>query len=94
LLTFLYKLRQGLSDEFLKVIFNYSSRQAVSLAIGTVRKSLMQRFVFSNIGFQAITREGYIARHVTEFANALYNPEPNVPRAIAYIDTYSYIPKS
>ncbi|EZA54546.1 hypothetical protein X777_05526, partial [Ooceraea biroi] len=95
LLTFLCKLRQGLSDEFLKVIFNYSSRQAVSLAIGTVRKSLMQRFVPSNIGFQAITRENYIARHVTEFSNALYNPEPNVPRAIAYIDgTYSYIPKS
>lgn len=28
LLTFLCKMRQGISDEFLKVIFRYSSRQA------------------------------------------------------------------
>lgn len=95
LLTFLCKLRQGLLDEFLKVIFNYSSRQAVSLTIATVRKSLMQQFVPNNIGFKAITRQDYIARHVTEFANALYNPNSNVPKAIAYIDgTYSYVPKS
>lgn len=80
------KLRQGLSDEFLKVTFNYSSRQAVSLTIATVRKFLMQQFVPNNIGFKAITRQDYIARHVTEFANALYNPNPNVPKAIAYID--------
>lgn len=83
LLMFLCKLKQGLSDEFLKVIFRYSSRQNVSLTITNVRQSLMQRFVPSNIGLQAITRNEYITRHVTEFANELYNPEPNVVRAIA-----------
>lgn len=95
LLTFLCKLRQGLSDEFLKVIFKYPSRQATSLVIGRVRELLMQRFVPENIGFGSITREEYIQRHVTEFANELYNPEPDIPKAIAYIDgTYSKIEKS
>lgn len=95
LLMFLCKLRQGLSDEFLTIIFKYPSRQATSMAVSTVRKSLMQRFVPQNIGFDSITRENYIARHVTEFGNTLYNAEPNIPRVIAVIDgTYSYIPKS
>ncbi|EZA55665.1 hypothetical protein X777_04307 [Ooceraea biroi] len=35
LLTFLCKIRQGLSDDFLRVIFRFDSRQAVSLAITT-----------------------------------------------------------
>jgi len=55
----------------------------------------MQRFVPTNIGLNAITRGDYIQRHVTNFANELYNPEPHICRVIAYIDgTYSYIPKS
>lgn len=95
LLMFLCKMHQGLSDDFLNVLFQYPSRQATSLAIATVRQSLMQRFVTSNIGLDAITTDNYVERHVTEFANQLYNPEPHVPRVIALIDgTYSYIPKS
>lgn len=95
LLTFLCKLRQGLSDECLTVMFNYCSRQNTSTVITTVRQSLMKRFVLSNIGFAAITRQQYVERHVTDFANALYNPEPNDRKAVAYIDgTYSKIEKS
>lgn len=95
LLCFLCKLRQGLSDELLKVIFQYSSRQVVSMAIATVRQSLMIRFAPENIGFEAITREDYIERHVTPFANHLYNPTPHEPKAITYIDcTYLNIEKS
>ncbi|KAL1488845.1 hypothetical protein ABEB36_014640 [Hypothenemus hampei] len=60
LLMFLCKIRQGLSDEFLCAMFQYSSRQDTSLAIATVRKSLTQRFVPANIGFDAIRRENYI----------------------------------
>lgn len=95
LLMFLCKLRQGLTDEFLKLMFQYSSRQAVSLAVAIVRQSLMLRFVPGNIGLDSITPEEYIERHVTEFANELYNPNPDIPRVIVYIDgTYSYIEKS
>lgn len=95
LLTFLCKIKQGLSDHFLKAIFNYPTRQCVSMVVSNVRLSLMQRFVPENIGFQAITRQEYMERHVTPFANRLYNPNPEVPVAIAYIDgTYCEIPKS
>lgn len=94
LLAFLCKLRQDLCDDFLRVLFNYQSRQAVSLAVATVRKSLMSRFVPRNIGLTAITRQDYINNHVTEFSNTLY-PDINNPTVIVCIDgTYSYIEKS
>lgn len=95
LLCFLCKLRQGLSDEFLWVMFHYPSRQAVSLAISTVRQSLMMRFVVENIGFGAITREEYIESHVTPFTNRLYNVTPDEPKVIVYNDcTYLNVEKS
>ena len=54
----------------------------------------MQRFFPQNIGFGSITKKDYIKRHVTEFENALYNPEPITLRAIIKIDgMYVYIPK-
>lgn len=94
LLTFLCKMKQGLSDDFLKVIFDYGCRQSVSAVIDCVRRSLL-RFVQENIGPASITRQNYIAQHVTDFSNALYNREPNEPKAIAVIDsTYAYIHKS
>ncbi|KAJ8670981.1 hypothetical protein QAD02_002240 [Eretmocerus hayati] len=63
--------------------------------MATARQSLMQRFVPTNIGFGSITREEFIQRHVTEFANELYNPHPEEPQAILIINgTYSYIFKS
>lgn len=86
LLAFLCKLKQGASDGFLATTFEYSSRQAVSMAITTVRNSLMERFVPENVGLQSMERQAYIDRHVTDFANHLYNPEPNIPQAITYID--------
>lgn len=95
LLTFLCKMRQGLSDDFLTFMFGYNTRQRTSVVIDTVRKSLMLRFVPENLGFNAITRDEFIQRHVTDFANQLYNPEPTVPRVIAYIDgTYLEVDKS
>lgn len=95
LLTFLCKLRQGATDDFLAAIFGYSSRQTVSIIISTVRRSLMGRFTDENIGLQAINRETYINNHVTEFANHLYNPDPNIRRAIFHVDgTYLEVEKS
>lgn len=95
LMAFLCKMRQGVSDEFLKVVYNYNTRQAVSMAMNTVRKSLTQRFVSENIGVQAIGRENFIALHVSGFANTLFSEEPDVPKAIVLCDgTYSYIHKS
>ena len=87
-------MRQGISDEFIKVIFNYPTHQDVSLKISLVRTSLIIIFTPGNIGF-GIARNDYIQRHVTDFANRLYNPEPERRRAIAYVDcTYLDIEKS
>ena len=88
-------MRQGLSDEFLKVIFNYSKRQSVGMAVTSVRRTLSARFVQENLGVEAISRQEFMDPHVTPFANELYNDQPNIPRAIVICDsTYSYIHKS
>ncbi|KAJ8688486.1 hypothetical protein QAD02_024281 [Eretmocerus hayati] len=86
LLTFLCKMRQGVPDDFLASTFGYNSRQRASSVIATVRRSLMQRFVPENLGLGHITRDQFIARHVTDFANHLYNPTPGTGRIILYID--------
>lgn len=88
-------MRQGLSDDFLKIIFNYTTRQCVSSVVSTVRLSLLQRFVPNNIGLESINRQEFIRQHVREFTNELYNPEPDEPKAIMVIDsTYALIHKS
>jgi hypothetical protein len=95
LILFLTKMRQEISDDILKVIFEYSSRQAVSMAIGKVLKILMHDFVPKYLGLEAITRDQYIEKHVTEFSNQLYNADNTEKVAIATVDgTYLYIPKS
>lgn len=95
LLTFLIKMKHGVSDEFLKILFSYPSRQTASFIISNVRLSLLQRFVPNNIGFNSITRENYINSHVSPYTNQLYNPTPDIPKAIVYIDcTYNKIEKS
>ena len=95
LMIFLCKLRHGFSDELLKILFNYKKRSTVSTLISAVRRSLYGRFVRENIDLAAITREQFIAQHVTPFANELYNDNPNEPKAVVCVDgTYSYIEKS
>lgn len=91
---FLTKLRQGLSDDLLKVMYGYSSRQNTSSVVALVRESLELRFVSQNVGLDAITRDDFINNQVTPFSNQLFNPEPDIPRVILIIDgTYSYIQK-
>ncbi|XP_071648173.1 uncharacterized protein [Temnothorax longispinosus] len=56
---------------------------------------LRYRFVPTNIGPESITRQEFIMQHVTEFANELYNPQPEEPRAVAVINsTYADIHKT
>ena len=94
LIAFLFKFRHGLSDELLKVILNYPSRQCVSLNIAKVRQSLMLRFVPENIGFNHSQREDYINFQVSEFVDILYNENPEMPKALVFVDgTYFYVQK-
>lgn len=86
LLVFLYKLKQALPDTFLKVSFEYLTRQTMNQAISTVRKSLTFHFVRHNLELRSITRDEFITRHITRFANTLYNPEPDLPKTMVCID--------
>lgn len=53
----------------------------------------MNRVVHCNIGLKALTREHFIKRHVTGFANILYNDNPNDPRSIRVANgSYSVYP--
>ena len=98
LIAFLAKLNQGISDDFISTIFQFRSRQNTSKIIAVVRESLNRRFKQENLGFncpQVQNKEQFIANHVTEFANLLYNPNSGIPKAILYPDcTYLKIPKS
>lgn len=90
LMTFLFKMRLGMSDDVLSVIFNYSSRQYTGTIISLVRHSLMIQFVPESIGFNSITREDFILQHVSPFHNELYNQTPASPKVIVIADA-SYI---
>lgn len=95
LFMFLIKMHQGLSDDFLKVLFKYSYRENVSRDIKIVRQSLLIRFVPQSIGYNAITRDDFINMHVTPFANELYNPNIDNRQAIVIVDaSYTYMGKS
>lgn len=86
-------MKQGLLDDFFKVIFKYSCHQAVHRVISLVRRSFMLGFVPHNLA--SVTREQYIERHVTSFSNKLYNFSPENPVAILIIDgTYAHLEKS
>ena len=89
------KGRQGVSDEFLKVIFKFGLRTSVSRLIAKVRNHLTKKFVPLHLGLQCISREEYIANHVTDFSNALYNSdiEHNPKRKVAILTVDgTYIP--
>ena len=99
LLLFLVKLRQGLSDQFLKVLFGYRTRGNVSIRVRVVRKTLMARFVKKHLGLSAISRDSFVADHVSDFACKLYIHDfddiGRIKQAIVIVDgTYIYIPKS
>lgn len=98
LTLFLMKLRQGLSDRFLKSLMNFSSHSQVSMAVATVKKKLMKDFVPKHLGCSHIASTNFIANHVPDFHKTLYNPDPSLAppeAAIVYIDgIYLYMPNS
>ena len=98
LLMFLVKLRQGLSDEFLRVMFRQSTRANVSMRISVATKTLMQKFVPLHLGLEAISRDTFVAEHVSDFACNLYVDDfkdiGSIKQAVIVVDgTYIYIPK-
>ena len=81
------------------MLYGLSSRQNVSQRIKCGRLTLMQKFVPQHLGLGAISRDNFVANHVSEFACRLYIQDfeevGRIKQAVVIIDgTYLYIPKS
>ena len=87
----LCKLRLGMSNAFLAVLFQLPDKRTVSRCIESARTALMNRFVPKNLGFSHIRRNETIHQHTSTLAQYLVcDNEPNT--AILVIDsTYIYI---
>ena len=92
---FLFKLRAGLSNKILSIIFGIS-KSSVRRAITTIRTTLKEQFVPSNIGVGHITRQKLIDDHTRQLAKCLFTDEAgDSSKLILVLDgTYIYIQKS
>ncbi|CAM4847138.1 unnamed protein product [Rotaria magnacalcarata] len=91
--VFLAKLRLGLSNRVLAVLFNLENKRVVSRINNQVRKALMEDFVPYHLGLKHITRETAIEQHQTAIATILHTNKPNQLCVIAD-STYLFIQKS
>ncbi|CAF4659356.1 unnamed protein product, partial [Rotaria sp. Silwood2] len=91
--VFLAKLRLGLSNRVLAVLFNLENKRVVSHINNQVRKALMKDFVPYHLGLKHITRQTAIEEHQTAIATILHTNKPDQLCVIADT-TYLFIQKS
>ena len=87
----LCKLRLGLSNSMLAILFQLPNKRSISRTLESARSALMKEFVPHNLGFNHITRRQIIDQHTSTISKQLmYDDEFN--RAIIVADgTYIYI---
>ncbi|WAR05939.1 hypothetical protein MAR_021308, partial [Mya arenaria] len=92
---FFFKLKSGLSNTILSIIFGIS-KSSVRRAIATTRQTLKENFVRLNLGFNHISRQKVINQHTRQLARSLFVDEAgDSSRLILVLDgTYIYIQKS
>ena len=87
----LCKLRLGLSNTILAILFQLPNKRAISRAIESARTALMQNFVPNNLGFNHVTRRQIIDEHTSTISRELMCGGES-DRAILVADgTYIYI---
>ncbi|CAF4809681.1 unnamed protein product [Rotaria magnacalcarata] len=90
----LVKLRLGLSNSVLSLLFSLPDVKAVSRVLDSARTSLMEHFVPRYLGFQHISRQDVIDKHTRPLAARLFT-KPGDNNAILILDgTYVYVQKS
>ena len=87
----LCKLRLGLSNELLAILFELPDKRAVSRADESARNALMSEFVPSNVGFNHISRGETINQHTTNIAKQLMCENDNDTAVVVVDSTYIYI---
>ena len=91
---FLTKMRTGLSNKLLSVIFDLKKNQ-IQRAITSCRTSLMKHFVPKNLGFGHISHTDFVENHTSTVAGSLFKSSQDADEAILIVDgTYIYIQKS
>jgi hypothetical protein len=91
--AFLAKMRLGLSNRVLAVLFHLKNKCVVSRIIAQVRTSLMKDFVPLHLGFQHIDHQAAIDHHQTATATILHTTKPDQLCVVAD-STYLFIQKS
>ncbi|CAF2876276.1 unnamed protein product, partial [Rotaria sp. Silwood2] len=91
--VFLAKLRLGLSNRVLAILFHLDNKRVVSHIISQVRKALINDFVPYHLGLQHISREIAIEEHQTNIASILHSNKPDQLIVIADT-TYIFVQKS
>ena len=87
----LCKLRLGLLNELLSILFELPDKKAVSRAVESARNALMSEFVPSNVGFNHISRQEIINLHMTNIAKQLMCGNDDDTAVVVVDSTYIYI---
>lgn len=91
---FLTKMRTGLSNKLLSVMFNLKKSQ-VQRSINSCRVSLMKNFVPKHLGLDHITHDQFCEQHTTSMAGSIFKSCQDASEAVLVLDgTYIYIQKS
>jgi hypothetical protein len=74
---YLMKMRLGLSNSVLAVLFHLKDKRIIAHIINQVRNALKKSFVSNNLGFQHIDRQTAINEHQSAIATTLLTNKPN-----------------
>lgn len=77
LAIYLMKMRLGLSNSVLGVLFHVNGKRIISQIMHQVRNALKKSFVTENLGFQHIDRQTAINEHQSSIAAKLLKDKPN-----------------
>lgn len=87
----LCKLRLGLSNRLLGILFQLPDKRTVARSIESARKVLMNHFVPNNVGFNHVTRYEIIRHHTSSLARQLFTDDKPETAVIVVDGTYLYI---
>ncbi|CAF5013088.1 unnamed protein product, partial [Rotaria sp. Silwood1] len=87
----LCKLRLGLSNKLLAVLFQIPDKRAISRTLSSARAALMNKFVPENLGFNHVARREIIDRHTSTISQQLMCNDESDKAIIVADSTYIYI---
>jgi hypothetical protein len=88
---YLCKLRLGLSNSFLSIMFDLADKRSVSRIMNSARQALSECFTPYNLGFNHITRREIIDNHTTTIARQLISDGGKDAAILVTDGTYIYI---